>query len=175
MDPVLNAGLAHFWFVTIHPFDDGNGGIARAIAETMLARSEGAGQRFYSMSAQIREQRSAYCAILERTQRGPLDVTAWLEWLLACIGRAIDAAQVTLGSVMATARSWQSVAGLDLNERQRVILNRLTERFEGELTNNVEVCEGGQMFGGYGAAGYRKTAGTGGFEEERGGRPEHEL
>src|SRR5579863_5809502 len=92
LDPVLKAGIAHLWFVTIHPFEDGNGRIARAIADQQLARSEKSAQRFYSMSAQIRQERNAYYDILEATQKGDLDITPWLEWFLACLGRAIDGA-----------------------------------------------------------------------------------
>ena len=96
-DPVVKAGLAHLWFVTIHPFDDGNGRIARAIADMALARSEKSPQRFYSMSAQIRQERTAYYDILEQTQKGTMDITPWMEWFLGCLGRAIDGAQTTLG------------------------------------------------------------------------------
>jgi Fic family protein len=102
--PVQKAGLAHLWFVTIHPFDDGNGRIARAIADMALARSESSPQRFYSMSVQIREERNAYYEILEKTQKGTLDITPWMEWFLGCLGRAIDGAQTTLGAVFAKAR-----------------------------------------------------------------------
>ena len=100
-DDVLKAGLAHFWFVTIHPFDDGNGRIARAIADMALARSENSSQRFYSMSAQIRQERDDYYEILEQTQKGTMDVTPWMDWFLQCLGRAIDGAQSILGSVLA--------------------------------------------------------------------------
>src|SRR5580698_4306953 len=99
IDPVLKAGLAHLWFVTIHPFDDGNGRIARAIADMALARSENSPQRFYSMSAQIRQERSAYYDILELTQNRTMDVTQWMQWFLGCMGRAIDGAHVILGAV----------------------------------------------------------------------------
>ncbi len=136
IDPVMKAGLAHFWFVTIHPFDDGNGRIARAIADMTLARSENSPQRFYSMSAQIRQERNAYYNILEQTQKGTLDITPWMEWFLACLGRAIDGAQTTLGAVLAKARFWESVAGAAINERQRLILNRLLDGFEGKLTSS---------------------------------------
>src|SRR5436190_2693951 len=106
VDPVLKAGLAHLWFVTVHPFDDGNGRIARAIADMALARSENSPQRFYSMSAQIRQERAAYYNILEETQKGTLDITPWMEWFLGCLGRAIDGAQTMLGTVLAKARFW---------------------------------------------------------------------
>jgi len=133
-DAVLRAGVAHLWFVTIHPFDDGNGRIARAIADWQLARSENSGQRFYSMSAQIRHERSEYYEILEQTQKGTLDITAWLEWFLGCLGRAFDGTESTLATVLRKARFWERAANLALNERQRGILNRLLDGFEGKLT-----------------------------------------
>src|ERR1700684_1613724 len=109
IDQVLKAGQAHLWFVTIHPFDDGNGRIARSIADMALARSENSPQRFYSMSAQIRQERGAYYDILEETQKGTLDITLWMEWFLGCLGRAIDGAQTTLAPVLKKARFWQTV------------------------------------------------------------------
>jgi Fic family protein len=136
IDPVLKAGLAHFWFVTIHPFDDGNGRIARAIADMVLTRSEDSPQRFYSMSAQIRQERDAYYDILEQTQKGPLDITPWMEWFLGCLGRAIDNAQITLSGVLAKARFWEEISRVAINERQRVVLNRLLDGFEGKLTTS---------------------------------------
>ncbi len=132
----MKAGLAHFWFVTIHPFDDGNGRIARAIADMALARSENSPQRFYSMSAQIRQEREAYYNILEQTQQGTLDITPWMEWFLGCLGRAIDGAQTTLGSILAKARFWEETAGVQINDRQRLVLNRLLDGFEGKLTTS---------------------------------------
>lgn len=135
IDPVLKAGLAHLWFVTIHPFDDGNGRIARAITDMALARSENSSQRFYSMSAQIRQERTAYYDILEKTQKGTLNITSWMEWFLGCLGRAIDGAQIALQGILAKARFWESIAGISLNDRQRLILNRLLDGFEGKLTN----------------------------------------
>lgn len=134
MDPVLKAALAHLWFVTLHPFDDGNGRIARAIADMQLARSEGTAERFYSMSAQIREERKAYYDILERTQKGGLDVTPWMEWFLGCLGRAIDRAHRQLETVMAKAQFWDRIKAVSLNERQRIVINRLLDGFEGKLT-----------------------------------------
>jgi Fic family protein len=136
IDPVLKAGLAHFWFVTIHPFDDGNGRIARAIADLALTRSENSPQHFYSMSAQIRQQRDAYYDILEQTQKGPLDITPWMEWFLDCLGGAIDSAQITLGSILTKARLWETIAGVAINPRQRLVLNRLLDGFEGKLTTS---------------------------------------
>jgi Fic family protein len=135
-EPVLKAAKAHLWFVTIHPFDDGNGRIARAIADMALARSEGSSQRFYSMSAQIREQRSDYYAILERTQQGTLDVTPWMEWFLACLTRAIEGAQSAISGVIARAHYWEWLRDVPLNERQRLVINRLLEGFEGKLTTS---------------------------------------
>jgi Fic family protein len=135
MDLVLKAGVAHLWFVTIHPFEDGNGRIARAIADLMLARSEKSTQRFYSMSAQIRQERDDYYDILEAIQRGDLDITPWLDWFLRCLGRAIDGAETISAGVLRKARFWQRHASASLNERQRAILNRLLHRFEGKLTS----------------------------------------
>ncbi|MBL8230533.1 MAG: Fic family protein [Bryobacterales bacterium] len=136
IDPVLKAGLAHLWFVTIHPFDDGNGRIARAIADMMLARSENSPQRFYSISAQIRQERNAYYGMLEKTQQGSMDVTAWMAWFLGCLGRAIDAAQGILGDVLAKARFWDRIQGTPINGRQRIVLNRLLDGFDGKLTSS---------------------------------------
>jgi Fic family protein len=135
-DPVLRAGVAHLWFVTIHPFDDGNGRIARAIADMMLARSEKSAQRFYSMSAQIRRERNAYYHILEATQRGELDITRWLAWFLDCLGRAIDDAETLSATVLAKARFWDIHAAVTFNERQRKIVNQLLNGFEGKLTSS---------------------------------------
>ena len=136
LDQVLSAGLAHLWFVTIHPFEDGNGRIARAIADMILARSEDSSQRFYSMSAHICHERAAYYRILERTQQGTLDISPWMGWFLACLGRAIDGAQGTLGSVLSKARFWERMQGIQLNDRQRVILGRLMDGFKGNLTTS---------------------------------------
>ena len=136
LDPVLKAALAHLWFVTIHPFDDGNGRIARAIADMALARSEQSAQRFYSMSAQIRLERNAYYDILESTQKGDLDVTGWLEWFLGCLDRAIGSVEDTLSGVLRKARFWEANKNQLLNERQRKIINRLLEGFEGKLTSS---------------------------------------
>lgn len=135
-DEVLKAALAHLWFVTIHPFDDGNGRIARAIADMAFARSENSPQRFYSMSTQIRQERNAYYDILESTQKATLDVTPWMEWFVACLGRAIDGAQSMLAGVLAKARFWERLQGVPLNERQTVVLNRLLDGFEGKLTTS---------------------------------------
>lgn len=135
-DPVIKAALAHLWFVTIHPFDDGNGRIARAIADMSLARSDDSTQRFYSMSAQIRLEREAYYDMLEATQEGDLDVTPWLEWFLGCLDRAFDGADEILAAVFRKAEFWKEHAAKPLNERQRDILNRLLDGFEGKLTSS---------------------------------------
>lgn len=134
-DPVLKAGIAHLWFVTIHPFDDGNGRIARAIADLALARAEETAQRFYSMSAQIRVERKAYYDMLEATQKGDTDITPWLLWFIGCLDRAFDGAETILSSVRQKAHFWDSIAGQPLNERQRKVINRLLDGFEGKLTN----------------------------------------
>ncbi|MCK2086905.1 Fic family protein [Thauera aromatica] len=134
--PLIRAGLGHLWFVTLHPFDDGNGRIARALGDLLLARAEGTPQRFYSLSAQIQRERKSYYEILERTQKGSLDVTEWLAWFLATLHRAIDQAQVTLDAVLAKARFWQRFAGVPMNERQIKLLNRLLDGFEGKLTTS---------------------------------------
>ncbi len=135
-DPLLVAGLAHLWFVTIHPFDDGNGRIARAIADMALARSEKTGQRFYSMSAQIRKEHKAYYDTLEWTQKGDLDVTRWQDWFLNCLLRAIEGAQEALSQILQKARFWERFAKEPLNERQIKVLNRLLDGFEGKLTTS---------------------------------------
>ena len=135
-DLVLKAGIAHLWFVTIHPFDDGNGRIARAIADMVLARSERSPQRFYSMSAQIRQERNAYYEILEATQKGELDITRWLEWFLDCLERAFTHAEITLEAVMWKARFWEKHAGDAFNDRQSKIVNQLLNGFEGKLTSS---------------------------------------
>ena len=136
LDPVITAAVAHLWFVTVHPFEDGNGRIARAIADMALARSEQTAQRFYSMSAQIRKERNAYYDILEATQRGDLDITSWLDWFLGCLDRAFDATDVILESVFKKARFWEKFAAAKLNDRQRAIINRLLDGFEGKLTSS---------------------------------------
>lgn len=135
-DPVIKAALAHLWFVTIHPFEDGNGRIARAIADLALARSEGSSQRFYSMSAQIRTERNDYYDQLERTQKGSKDVTAWVLWFLDCLGRAFAGADGALGAVIAKGQFWERAAAMALNERQIKVLNRLLDGFEGKMTSS---------------------------------------
>lgn len=134
IDGLIRAGIAHLWFVTIHPFDDGNGRVARAIADQALAQSEGSSQRFYSMSSQIRRERAQYYAVLEHTQRGSLDVTDWLAWFLGCFSRTIDGAEGIAAEVLRKAEFWRRHDGVRLNERQRAILNRFLDGFQGKLT-----------------------------------------
>ena len=134
--PLIKAGLAHLWFVTLHPFDDGNGRIARAIGDLFLTRADGNPQRFYSLSAQIQRERKAYYDILERTQKGTLDITGWLAWFLATLHRAVDRAQHTLDAVLAKTRFWQRWATTPLNERQVKLINRLLDGFEGKFTSS---------------------------------------
>ena len=136
IDPVLKAGLAHLWFVTIHPFDDGNGRIARAIADLALSRAEKTTQRFYSMSAQIRQERKTYYDLLEANLRGDLDITRWLQWFLDCLSRACMGAEQTLQGVLGKAAFWERFGSASLNERQRAMLNRLLDGFEGKLTSS---------------------------------------
>lgn len=135
-DPVLRAGIAHFWFVTIHPFEDGNGRIGRAIADMALARADGTSDRFYSLSTQLEAERKAYYDELETAQRGGVDITGWLVWFLGCLGRAIDGADGTLAAVLRKARLWRKLQGRPVNERQRVVINRLLDGFEGFLTTS---------------------------------------
>lgn len=134
--PLLKAGLGHLWFVTLHPFDDGNGRIARAIGDLLLARADGSPQRFYSLSAQIQREREAYYDILERTQKRSMDVTEWLGWFLDTLHRAVDQAQHTLDAVLTKARFWQRWATTPLNERQVKLLNQLLDGFEVKLTSS---------------------------------------
>jgi len=129
-------GLAHLWFVTLHPFDDGNGRIARAVGDLFLARADGSPQRFYSVSAQIQRERKAYYDILERTQKQSLDVTEWLAWFLDTLHRAVKHAQHTLDAVLVKSRFWQRWAATPLNERQVKLVNRLLDGFEGKLTSS---------------------------------------
>ena len=132
---LIRAGLAHLWFVTLHPFDDGNGRMARAVGDLFLTRADGNPQRFYSLSAQIQRERKAYYDILERTQKGSLDVTEWLSWFLGTLERAVGSAQNTLDMVLGKARFWQRWADIPMNERQMKLLNRLLDGFEGKLTS----------------------------------------
>ena len=135
-DPVLKAALAHLWFVTIHPFDDGNGRIARAIADMQLARADGTMQRFYSMSAQIRKERNEYYDTLEQTQQGTMDITKWMEWFLRCLDSALKATDETLAVVLNKARFWEKHAKTVFNSRQVLLLNKLLDGFIGKLTTS---------------------------------------
>ena len=136
IDPVLKSALAHLWFVTIHPFEDGNGRIARAIADMQLARADESPQRFYSMSSQIRKERNDYYNILEKTQKGNLDITEWLEWFLRCLDRALLATSEILANVMKKAKFWEKHSGTSLNERQRTMIDRLLNGIEGKMTSS---------------------------------------
>jgi Fic family protein len=136
IDSILKAAIAHLWFVTIHPFDDGNGRIARAIADMQLSRSDQTNQRFYSMSAQIQQERKAYYDCLEKTQRGTLDITDWLLWFLHCFGRALSASTQNVAGVMNKATFWEKHRTVALNPRQRSMLNKLMDGFEGNLTSS---------------------------------------
>jgi Fic family protein len=136
IDPVLKAGIAHLWFVTIRPFEDGNGRIGRAITDMALARSERSKQRFYSMSVQIRREQSKYYDYLEDTQKGDLEITTHLEWFVECLDRALTGAETILTDVLTKARFWERHAGATLNERQRAIINRLLDGFEGKLNSS---------------------------------------
>ena len=135
-DPVIKAGLAHLWFVTIHPFEDGNGRIARAVGDMALARAEQSEQRYYSLSAQIQRERNNYYERLEAAQKGGLDITDWLEWYLACLLRAVQGAEETLAQVLAKAWYWQHWAGMPMNDRQIKLLNKLLDGFDGKLTSS---------------------------------------
>lgn len=136
LDLVIKSAVAHFWFVTIHPFDDGNGRIARAIADMLLARSENSRQRFYSMSAQIQRERNTYYLVLENCQKGSLDITIWIEWYLRCLHRSIIASDESLQVVLSKAAFWRVHTGEFFNERQRNIINRLLDGFEGRLNSS---------------------------------------
>ena len=136
IDPVLKAGIAHFWFVTIHPFEDGNGRIARAIADMALARADGTKDRFYSMSSQIENERKDYYLELESAQRGDVDITTWLAWFLGCLGRAIDDADRTLATVLHKAKLWERINRRAVNDRQRLVINRMLNGFKGFLNTS---------------------------------------
>lgn len=135
-DPVIKAAIAHFWFVTIHPFEDGNGRIARAIADMALARADNMSERFYSMSSQIEAERKKYYLRLESSQRGTLDITFWLEWFLSCLDNAVEGAQETLAAVMYKAKLWQWINQNPVNERQRSIINRMLNGFKGHMSTS---------------------------------------
>ena len=137
VDPVIKAAVAHFWFVTIHPFEDGNGRIARAIADMALARADGVAERFYSMSSQIERERKQYYDSLESSQRGGMDITLWLEWFLGCLDRALQNAQENLKAILHKARIWEWInQDGPVNERQHAVINRLLDGFEGKLSSS---------------------------------------
>ncbi|MBA3602991.1 MAG: Fic family protein [Parachlamydiaceae bacterium] len=134
LDPVLKAAIAHLWFITIHPFDDGNGRIARAISDMLLARAEKSSLRFYSLSAQIQSERKDYYKILEKTQKGDLDITAWIEWFLGCLGSAIEKARISLSNIFFKVKFWEKYQHVSLNERQKKVINKLLDGFDNKLT-----------------------------------------
>ena len=136
IEPLIKAGIAHLWFVTIHPFEDGNGRITRALTEMLLAQSDGSSQRFYSMSAQIRKERKNYYEILEKTQRESLNVTNWLVWFLNCLSNAIISAELTLSKVLNKANFWKLHATTIVNQRQQTMINKLLDGFDGKLTTS---------------------------------------
>jgi Fic family protein len=136
IDPVLKAGVAHLWFLAIHPFEDGNGRIARAITDLDMARADKSEDRFYSMSTQIEKERNDYYNHLEKTQKGDMDITNWLEWFLSCLGRAIYRADETLVHVLHKARIWERTNRYQINARQRTVINRLLDGFFGNLTSS---------------------------------------
>ncbi len=144
LDPVIRAAIAHLWFVSIHPFEDGNGRIGRALADMVLARFERSAQRFYSMSAQIQQERKTYYEMLETTQRGGLYITRWLDWFLSCLERAFENAHAALAGVLLKAYFWREYAQKSFNSRQRDMLNRLLDEFEGKVTSSkwarIEKC-----------------------------------
>ena len=143
LDPVLKAGMAHLWFVTIHPFEDGNGRIARAIADMLLAHADSTRDRFYSMSVQIRQERKVYYDILEKTQKNihvtknGIDITHWLRWFLSCLDRALDTTEQTLAGVFKKARFWESHPAELLNDRQKIMINKLFDGIKGKLTSSL--------------------------------------
>jgi Fic family protein len=136
IDPVIKAGVAHFWFVTIHPFEDGNGRIARAIADMCLSRADEMPERFYSMSSQIKDERAKYYHMLEESQECNLDITKWLEWFVECFDRSIKNADKILNKIIIKANLWRKLSSYSINERQKKTLNILTDNFEGKLTSS---------------------------------------
>jgi len=135
-DLVLKAAVAHIWFVTIHPFDDGNGRITRALTDMLLAQSDRSSQRFYSMSAQIRIERKQYYEILEKTQKGNLDITDWIKWFLSCLINALKSTDTILNRVLFKADFWNRHTKTVINERQKKMLNKILDGFEGKLTSS---------------------------------------
>lgn len=143
LHPIIKAAVAHLWFVTVHPFDDGNGRIARTIADMQLTRADGISKRFYSMSAQIRIERKQYYDILEKTQQGALDITQWLQWFLGCLDRAIIASKEGLANVINKAKFWDNLNAKKLNDRQKLMVNKLLDGFDGTLTSSkwAKICK----------------------------------
>ena len=173
-DPLLVAGLAHLWFVTIHPFEDGNGRIARAIADMALARSEGTGQRFYSMSDQIRHERNDYYDMLECTQKSDTDITRWQRWFLECLMRAIEGAHTTLSTVLNEARFWERFAQEALNERQIKVLKLSFRRLRGQ-TDLIEMGETDEEFARHSSPRHRRSRRTRRSAEGSRGRAQYQL
>jgi Fic family protein len=136
IDLVIKAAIAHLWFVTIHPFEDGNGRITRALTDMLLAQSDKSNQRFYSMSAQIRQERKQYYEILEQTQKGTLDITEWLKWFLQCLINAISSTYSALNRVLFKADFWNKHSSVTINDRQKKLLNKLLDGFDGKLTSS---------------------------------------
>ena len=136
LDPVLKAAIAHFWFVTVHPFEDGNGRIARAIAEMALARADESSERYYSMSSQIEAERKQYYDALEYCQKMTVDITRWMKWFLECLERSLQRAEETLNGVLKKTRIWEKINETPVNERQRKVINRLLDGFEGNLNTS---------------------------------------
>jgi Fic family protein len=136
LEPVLKAAIAHLWFVTLHPFEDGNGRIGRALTDLLLARADGSSQRFYSMSSQIRIERKSYYDILERTQKAGLDITDWLSWFLRCLMDALQSSDTILAKVLFKARFWEQHSSTIMNDRQRLMINKLLDGFDGKLTSS---------------------------------------
>jgi Fic family protein len=136
LDPVLKAAVAHLWLLTIHPFDDGNGRIARAVTDMQLARADGSSRRFYSMSSEIRRHRGGYYRILDKTQNGTLDISLWMGWFLGCLRSAIEASEGQLSHVLDKARFWEKYGSSPLNARQRILLGRILDGFDGKLTTS---------------------------------------
>ena len=135
-DLVIKAAIAHLWFVTIHPFEDGNGRITRALSDMILARADKSNQRFYSMSAQIRKERKGYYEILEKTQKGNLDITEWITWFLNCLINALKSTDSILRQVLFKADFWNKHSKTIINERQRKLINKLLDGFDGKLTSS---------------------------------------
>ena len=136
LDPILKAAVAHLWFITLHPFDDGNGRIARALTDMQLARADGSNQRFYSMSNQIRGERNKYYDMLEKTQKGKLDISEWIEWFLDCLIRSLSATDTTLANVLRKVKFWEKHANTEFNARQKRTVNKLHDGFFGKLSSS---------------------------------------